>query len=84
MTWLSEEPGNLRWSPDGKWIGFTMRVPDAEKWNIDMPAAPEGATWAKTPHYTDGCTRLETKPDLRNAAGAIFFWWQATAARRGR
>jgi dipeptidyl aminopeptidase/acylaminoacyl peptidase len=52
LTWLTEEPGNLRWSPDGKWIGFTMRVPDAEKWTIDLPAPPEGATWAKTPHYT--------------------------------
>jgi dipeptidyl aminopeptidase/acylaminoacyl peptidase len=39
LTWFTEEPGNLRWSPDGKWIGFTMKVPDAEKWAVDLPAA---------------------------------------------
>jgi dipeptidyl aminopeptidase/acylaminoacyl peptidase len=53
LTWLTEEPGNLRWSPDGKWIGFTMKVPDTEKWAIELPAAPEGANWAKAPRYTE-------------------------------
>ena len=70
LTWLTEEPGNLRWSPDGKWIGFTMRVPDAEKWTIDLPAPPEGATWAKTPHYTE---RLHT---FRDQAGFTERGWR--------
>ncbi len=70
LTWLTEEPANLRWSPDGKWIGFTMRVPDAEKWTIDLPAAPEGATWAKTPRYTE---RLHT---FRDQAGFTERGWR--------
>jgi dipeptidyl aminopeptidase/acylaminoacyl peptidase len=70
LTWLTEEPGNLRWSPDGKWIGFTMRVPDAEKWTIDLPAAPEGATWAKTPRFTE---RLHT---FRDQAGFTERGWR--------
>jgi dipeptidyl aminopeptidase/acylaminoacyl peptidase len=60
LTYLTEEPGNLHWSPDGKWIGFTMKVDDPEKWNIDLPAAPEGAKWAKAPRYTE---RLHTYRD---------------------
>src|SRR3984957_21088786 len=44
LTWLTEEPGILRWSPDGKWIGFTMRVPDEEKGGIELRGAPEGGT----------------------------------------
>src|ERR1700723_1718305 len=70
LTSLTEDPGNLRWSPDGKWIGFTMKVPDAEKWTIDLPAAPEGATWAKTPRYTE---RLHT---YRDQAGFTERGWR--------
>src|SRR3984957_14405844 len=44
LTWLTEEPANLRWSPEGKWIGFTMRVPDEEKGGIELRGAPEGGT----------------------------------------
>jgi len=70
LTWLDQEPGNLRWSPDGKWIGFTMKVPDPEKWALDLPAAPEGAKWANTPHYTE---RLHT---FRDQAGFTERGWR--------
>jgi dipeptidyl aminopeptidase/acylaminoacyl peptidase len=70
LTSLSEDPENLRWSPDGKWIGFTKVVPDPEKWNIDMPAQPEGATWAKAPRYTE---RLHT---YRDRAGFTERGWR--------
>jgi dipeptidyl aminopeptidase/acylaminoacyl peptidase len=70
LTSLSEAPANLRWSPDGKWIGFTKIVPDPEKWNIDMPATPEGATWAKPPRYTE---RLHT---FRDRAGFTERGWR--------
>lgn len=53
ITRVAEELGNLRWSPDGKSIGFTMTVPNAEKWSVNLPAAPEGAKWADTPRYTE-------------------------------
>ena len=60
VTRLTEAPANLRWSPDGHWIGFTAIVPDAEKWNIELPAMPEGAKWAKAPRYTE---RLHYRQD---------------------
>src|SRR6202041_649566 len=53
LTRLTDDPANLRWSPDGKSIGFTMRVPAPEKWSVDLPAAPEGAKWANAPLYTE-------------------------------
>ncbi|MBS0393803.1 MAG: S9 family peptidase [Proteobacteria bacterium] len=60
LTRLLQPPANLHWSPDGRWIGFTMVVPDVEKWNVDLPAAPEGAKWAKAPRYTE---RLHYRQD---------------------
>ncbi len=50
---LSQTPANLHWSPDGRYIGFTMVVPDPEKWPIRLPAAPVGAKWAATPFFTE-------------------------------
>jgi dipeptidyl aminopeptidase/acylaminoacyl peptidase len=47
----NQSPGNLRFSPDGTTIGFTMFVstPDSVAWAIKMPKAPENAKWTKTP-----------------------------------
>ncbi|MDB6087906.1 MAG: peptidase prolyl oligopeptidase active site domain protein [Gammaproteobacteria bacterium] len=53
LTSLPQAPANLHWSPDGRRIGFTMEVPDPEKWSVDLPAAPEGAKWASAPFYTE-------------------------------
>lgn len=50
---LSETPANLHWSPDGRFIGFTMVVPDPEKWPIALPTPPSGAKWADAPFYTE-------------------------------
>ena len=49
ITTLSDNPGDLRWSPDGKSIGFTMVVPKNVPWRIDMPEAPKGAKWTAPP-----------------------------------
>jgi dipeptidyl aminopeptidase/acylaminoacyl peptidase len=49
VTRTQQSPLSLRWSPDGTRIAFTMFVPDESKWKIDMPAAPEGATWTSPP-----------------------------------
>ena len=48
-----QTPANLHWSPDGRSIGFSMVVPNPEKWPIDLPAAPEGAKWAAAPRFTE-------------------------------
>lgn len=47
LTRLTESPNGLEWSPDGKWLAFSMFVPVKESWNIQMPAAPKGAKWTE-------------------------------------
>ena len=49
ITTLSDVPSDLRWSPDGKSIGFTMVVPKDVPWKIDLPEAPKGAKWTSPP-----------------------------------
>ncbi len=51
VTRVEQSPGDLRWSPDGRTLGFSGFVPakDSAAWKIDLPAPPEGATWTKTP-----------------------------------
>ena len=43
---LTKAPGSLTWSPDGRWIAFTMFVPKEKDPLAKPPAKPEGAEWA--------------------------------------
>ncbi len=46
LTNLTESPGGMSWSPDGRWIAFSMFVPEDEgTLTADMPRPPEGADW---------------------------------------
>jgi Tol biopolymer transport system component len=49
ITTLQGAPQDIRWSPDGKWIGFSSVVPKSVPWKIDMPEEPKGAKWTGTP-----------------------------------
>ena len=49
ITRVTESPGSIQWSPDGQSISFVMLVPQRESWPIDMPSAPQGASWTKPP-----------------------------------
>jgi acylaminoacyl-peptidase len=49
VTRLPYSPGNLAWSPDGKWLAFTMLVPKKPATMGKLPPAPKGANWAKPP-----------------------------------
>ena len=40
ITRLTEGPRSIKWSPDGKSIGFASFVPKRTEWQIPMPAAP--------------------------------------------
>ena len=62
ITHVMESPGDIKWSPDGKWIGFSMFVPKSSSWPIDMPAAPAGARWTAPPRVVD---RLHYRADRR-------------------
>lgn len=43
---LQSAPGELVWSPDGKWLAFSMLVPEKVEPFVKLPAAPKGADWA--------------------------------------
>jgi len=62
VTTVSEAPGDIGWSPDGKWIGFSMFVPKAPEWKIDMPKEPKGAKWTAAPRVVQ---QLHFRQDQR-------------------
>ncbi|HEY0686524.1 MAG TPA: S9 family peptidase [Steroidobacter sp.] len=43
---LLDAPDSLTWSPDGKWIAFTMFAPDTKQPLGEAPPKPENAQWA--------------------------------------
>jgi len=49
ITDLQQAPGNIEWSPDGKWVGYTARVPSKPDWSVRLPEKPNGAKWADPP-----------------------------------
>jgi dipeptidyl aminopeptidase/acylaminoacyl peptidase len=49
ITDLQQAPSNIEWSPDGKWIGYTARVPAKSDWPVKLPEKPNGAKWAEPP-----------------------------------
>src|SRR5262245_22014115 len=51
ITRVDQSIADIKWSPDGKSIGFSMVVPTERVWKIDMPAAPQGAHWTPAPKY---------------------------------
>ncbi len=53
LTHLERSPGGIAWSPDGRWIAFSMFVPEAAEPFASMPPKPEGADWAPAPRTFD-------------------------------
>jgi dipeptidyl aminopeptidase/acylaminoacyl peptidase len=53
ITSLTQQPSGITWSPDSKWISFTMLVPDQAPSIIKMPSPPEGAKWAEPAKVID-------------------------------
>ena len=49
VSQLQELPSNLSWSPDGKWLAFTMNVKAVPETIAEPRAKPEGANWAEKP-----------------------------------
>ena len=60
ITHVEKSPANLRWSPDSKWLAFTMLVPQKDNWDIKLPPKPEGAKWIEAPKIID---RLDYRRD---------------------
>jgi dipeptidyl aminopeptidase/acylaminoacyl peptidase len=49
VTRVTEAPRGIAWSPDGRWIAFSMTVLEPTKPFVEMPPKPEGAEWAPPP-----------------------------------
>ena len=69
ISHFTESPQNLAWSPDGRWLGFTMAVPAEHKpLKVDLPQAPKGASWAEPPKIIDrSCIRIDGEGYCRKA-----------------
>lgn len=53
LTRVPEAPSRLSWSPDGRWLAFTMRVPSTPPTMGQLPPKPKGADWADPPVVVD-------------------------------
>jgi len=53
VTRVDQPPGNVKWAPDGRSLGFTMVVPSGPSWQVRLPQAPAGAAWTKAPRLVE-------------------------------
>src|ERR1700729_1632892 len=54
ITNFTDAPSGLAWSPDGKWLAFTMAVAQERKpLKVELPEAPKNAKWADPPKLID-------------------------------
>ena len=73
ITRLPEGPASLKWSPDGKWIGFVMFTPKSDDWAIDMPSAPANGKWTAPPRVVNRLHyRLDRSGYTRTGFNHIF------------
>jgi len=73
LTHLAEPPRAIAWSPDGKWIAFSMFVPDDPKPFVTLPTPPAGADWGPPVQYIDQVQyRFDGRGYLRRGHAHIF------------
>jgi len=53
LTNTPKAPSAISWSPDDRYLAFTMFVPKESKSIIKLPPKPAGASWNKPPTYID-------------------------------
>jgi len=65
LTRVARSPGKLAWSPDGKWLAFSMLVPSTPVTMGTLPGKPKGAIWAEPPTVINRSKfRLDGKGEL--------------------
>lgn len=67
ITRLLEPPADVKWSPDGKWLGFSQFVAKKTPWEISLPAPPAGAKWTDGPRIVQ---QLHFRQDRRGFTDA--------------
>jgi dipeptidyl aminopeptidase/acylaminoacyl peptidase len=60
ITQLPFSPSSLTWSNNGKYLAFSMHVPEEPPLSAKIPSKPKGAKWADEPRMTD---RLKHEAD---------------------
>lgn len=53
VTDFEHAPRAISWSPDGSQLAFVARVPLKDKWSVQLPGRPKGATWTEDPVVID-------------------------------
>jgi dipeptidyl aminopeptidase/acylaminoacyl peptidase len=71
---FTESPGALAWSPDGRWLAFTMPAAAEHKpLKVELPEAPKNAHWAEPPKLIDKMVfRADGEGYLPNAFSQLF------------
>jgi len=71
---FTESPAGLAWSPDGRWLAFTMPVPAERKpLRVELPEAPKSAKWADPPKLIDRMVfRVDGEGYLPNVFSQLF------------
>lgn len=70
---LQKNPSSLTWSPDGRWLAFSMRVDAASEPLAQPPEMPEGAEWSEPVKVIDSVIyRRDGKGFLEPAYAHIF------------
>src|ERR1700722_14711000 len=71
---FTDSPRGLAWSPDGRWLAFTMPVPAERKpLKVDLPETPKNAKWADPPKLIDRMVfRADGEGYLPNVFSQLF------------